>query len=103
MTTEKESASLVLNEAAISGDIPYNCRLSLRCGPLIYGGGSAGFGLCDVASGVLRGAVDPLAAASDGDPALVLDVVKGRMVVADATWRVSLTALLLPPKGPASD
>jgi hypothetical protein len=89
--------------AAIGGDIPYNCRLSLRCGALIYGGGSAGFGLCDVVSGVLRGAIDPLAAASDGDAAVVLDVVKGRLVVADATWRLSLTPLLSPPRGAASE
>jgi hypothetical protein len=89
--------------AAIGGDIPYNCRLSLRCGALIYGGGSAGFGLCDVVSGVLRGAIDPLAAAHDGDAAMVLDNLKGRLVVADATWRLSLTPLMSPPKSSSSE
>lgn len=89
--------------AAVGGDLPYNCRLDLRCGVVIYGGGSAGFGLCDVVSGVLRGAVDPLAAASDGDAALLLDMIKGRLVVADTSWRLSLAPLMAPPKGPASD
>ena len=89
--------------AAVGGEIPSNCRLNLRCGAVIYGGGSAGFGLCDVVSGALRGAVDPLGAASDSDAALLLDVVRGRLVIADASWRLSLTPLMVPPKGGASD
>ncbi|MET0385516.1 MAG: hypothetical protein ABW321_06140, partial [Polyangiales bacterium] len=75
----------------VSDGPPANCRLNLRCGHAIYGAGTSGYGLCDVAAGQVRGAIDFGASHVDGDPQLVLDLARDRLLVADRTWKVMLT------------
>jgi hypothetical protein len=77
-----------------SGGPPFNCRVALRCGQLVYGGGSSGNCLCDIGDqGQIRGAIDYSIAATDGDPVLALDLAKRRLFVADRSWRLRLSPL----------
>lgn len=69
---------------------PYNCRLAVRCGQLIYGAPQSGYCLCDVHQDQLRGVLDGRGVKQDGDPALALSVAKGQLSIVDARWRVLL-------------
>jgi DnaJ domain len=70
---------------------PYNCRVTVRCGSIVYGAPRTGYCLCDVHKDQLRGALDARGSEQDGDPALALDLVQGRASIAGANFRLSLT------------
>ena len=98
----KQGATCTARVRGSLGADATNCRVVIRCGgSIVYGEGSYGFTRCEGAGGAIT-AKDTDPRAAGGDPRLDLDLGRGRAVISDEGYAMTVTldAEREPGRGP---